>query len=585
MPFIGNELVISKLATVDNRMRFVSLLFYVFGLSYISLKYRKDDSFVTWSRQKKRLNSKLNKIVLEYCSCVSFMLTSVPENQTREYVYEILVGIIDRHMNSRQKIQLKSGKGARAEFCRKALINCFISELCFLIKTSGKLLKKYQIDGLGQGNVKKINIALQFPEHSFAIPEISLAKVEKGPVFSSFAEYYSNQSNEPLWALESYIRPSKKFEKKSTDDPNADFQSLCTRVRKQVDLTSAITDFLRLLFRLLILPVRYFFGRTPLLVLINQQRKWLLSRQIISLIRSCESASIEICDIYVMPFNDLGDLRYTEDLSQKLVTFSYSQNIFVFPNYSSLNKNLYSNTDFHVAMSDISLKSLLYTGRHAGYTNLIRQIKNIKADINSYFGQIFILDESENTDEEECPVFLGFEQNTGQDLDSNSRYIGVYELPPESSYTQYARAICGDKVCDISNIKLFLNDIAVLCEKGYSIIYKPKYSLTNYPSDYRVYLEELTEKYGSKFLLLSPYTMANQVFESCFLTISMPYTSTYYVAKALGNESIYYLPENAGQWHCNSTSQDMVFGLNELLDVVQSAQTSITFLTEVTHGQ
>jgi len=569
----------------SDAMTLKSLLYFVFGLTFLGLKYRhtEQDSFVAWSRRKKRLNMLMNKRVLEYCAGISYRIPGIPAEKLREYVYEIIVGIIDRHLLHRQTLYSDAAGINRQMYSDRAYRKCLMVELVELFKSSARVAKDFNALSYITRQEEPVNIAYQFPHHSFALADEANTAVDaEVPIYSSFGEYYSERTNAPLWALESYVRPSKRLETDGIEQSTG-FLKDCSMIGKSIRPVRALGRIVSFLFFLLLLPLQAWFRKVPLLILVNHLRKKQLSRQLLALLEKCQQSEIDVTSIYVMPFNDLGLLCYTKNWSDKVVTFSYSQNIFVFPGYSSLNEYTYRNDDFNDVLADISLKSMLYKGRHAGYTNITSSLKKIKKDINQRMGDIFAEDHS--VDEVERPVFLGFEFADLHAFENDQKYVGVYELPPESSETQYARAVCGDKLCDVANIKRFLQDISMLCEQGYSIVYKPKYSLVNYPVDYRQFLESLVAKYGKKFLLISPYTMASQIFSHCLLTISMPYTSTYYAAKASGNESVFYLPDTSAAWHHRSTFKDMVFGLDNLLKLVESIHSKSFKYAEASHGQ
>lgn len=447
-------------------------------------------------------------------------------------------------------------------------MRCILTEVTALLRATSRVLRSFSITAIDQLPTSGINLAYQFPEHAFTVSGTKPGEKGGRPVFSSFGDYYDNVSNLPLMSLDGYTRPSKQAESAGEFVEKHTPRLSRVPVSKRTDPLRAIWLLSVLCFRLTVMVFMALYNRAPFLILLNATRKWLFSVQVLRLLNNLGKNGIEVKNLYVMPFNDLGNLRYTNDLDDKIVTFSFSQNIFIFPAYSNLPRASYTSDDFNNAIADVSLTSMLYKGRHAGYTNLVHCIKTLKTDINDKFGPIF--DTSGTPDEKESPVFLGFESQDAGFADVTPDHIGVYELPPESLETQYSRSFCGDMLCCIDNVRSFLLDISALCDQGLKVIYKPKYSLKNYPEEYRELLEELTRKHPQSFQVANPYAMAEQLFDICFLTISMPYTSTYHVAKALGNPSVYYLPKSEEDWGCRRSSHEIVFGLPGLLKLARS---------------
>lgn len=92
----------------------------------------------------------------------------------------------------------------------------------------------------------------------------------------------------------------------------------------------------------------------------------------------------------------------------------------------------------------------------------------------------------------------------------------------------------------------FLEDIrVVLAELGRPMVFKHKRHLTGHAAHgrYRRYLSQLQGDSG--VVAIDPSIAASRVVECCAAVISMPFTSTALIARALGKPSIYYVPDVA----------------------------------------
>lgn len=146
--------------------------------------------------------------------------------------------------------------------------------------------------------------------------------------------------------------------------------------------------------------------------------------------------------------------------------------------------------------------------------------------------------------------------------------IAVFDVPPESMHQQLSRALIGDRTCDLEFIGKFLLDISeVVCNNNYRILFKPKYSLSNYSVEYQLLLTQIKEKWSDKFIILSPYTRMGALIELAEVCLSFPYSSSRVIGEEFGKRSFYYVSESYRsefETACAGSNINLIIGSDDL---------------------
>lgn len=399
---------------------------------------------------------------------------------------------------------------------------CIIYIICIFnfFKSSKELLYNYNLKK--SPNIKK-NIAIKFPQHSYSI--------SNNKNISSFGEYLNKKNTINIVSLDEYLRPSFLAGEKLCNSHSINRNIL----HKKIHLNNLFFSFKNLLK----IFSSYKKIGNPILISLVYFSDLFKQIKYMNFIRNLESNN-ELDTVYVLPFDNHFHLYQDESVKNKILVFNYAENFFLPPAptaYSYIGNKF----DLLNVINSFTINAFQYYGSPVGFTNVVSCLNNVKRHLNFFLYANF---EISNLVEEDKPCFLGYESHT---FNVDSKYIVVFDIPPESKNSQMANYLIGDPVAGIDFNKNFLLDIAqVGLSMGVSVVIKPKYSLKNYGDDYKLFLLHLIDRFG--VIILDPYVRSASVIEASVGVISAPYTSTNSFAKILNKNSCYYVPHKYNKY-------------------------------------
>ena len=145
---------------------------------------------------------------------------------------------------------------------------------------------------------------------------------------------------------------------------------------------------------------------------------------------------------------------------------------------------------------------------------------------------------------------LWYLKDKESDLVTGRFQVALFDVVPLPDEQQPFGAI--NNYYSVSTITRFVADVVELCqelehESGREISIRLKHKraprIGRHDSQYLSFLETLMAK-NSKFQLIDDQTNLFELLQQCHFSVSVPYTSTAYVAAFLGRQSIYYDPFN-----------------------------------------
>jgi hypothetical protein len=528
----------------------VTLLVFIFRVSYISLKYEKvkHKKFDRWVINKRRLNLIINTRIILWLSEYSRNKIS---NKGSQFIIDALLEIIEYHYKQRVLIYSISNKIPclkRSFFLIASISSVYVFNFIRLFFIVLRL--RLRCSGIHLENKnEKINIAIGFPTHAFSMFKKNDKDLGKGvevTVVSSFAEYltYISSNKNRLISYYEYQRPSKRnecFNNKYEEDELVDSYRRVI-VKPESNIAYFFKNMCKLLYGLYV--NRFDFRTGFSLFTVIYITKWIYSFSFDMQLNDLGLKYSNVENIYTLPFSNLGLLKYDNEISSKIISFSYSQNTTILPGRQVLNETgFFSEAELVDILADMPLWALSYSGSAVGFTAGYKSVNNIKKMFNEYLGCSFFI---KNTSwAKQIPLTLGYE-NSYDFLPfrkHDKKNILIFDLPPENRNKTLSRALFGDRFAEYDMVEKFISD-CVNCSigSGFRVILKPKYSLSNYEIKYRNLISELKSKYGDDFILLDPYIKLSVVFNVASGCINMPYTSTKLIADSSGVCSIYYLP-------------------------------------------
>jgi len=130
----------------------------------------------------------------------------------------------------------------------------------------------------------------------------------------------------------------------------------------------------------------------------------------------------------------------------------------------------------------------------------------------------------------------------------------------------------GNRVSDYEAIEEFLLESVNTCIlMGFSVLIKPKYSLSNYDDRYQSLINRLHTMYEDKVIIVNPYIRMELIMKTSEYCINLPYTSTKLVADGFDTPSVYYMPIKYKDIFIDGCkNQNIIFGKEKLKSFLRS---------------
>lgn len=559
-------------------LTFRVLLLLMFRVSFRALKISSNPTktFYEWSVDKERLSYLINRAVFKYIALEvksgNFKEQSVLNHQV---ALEAISSIFSEHLRQRLTvIRLISwcGLNKRKWFVLLSLLFITTSTLCKLIIASLRIGKAYSLnpDCLHNNTI----IAVGFPSHAFTLNnKIPTVATFYEDIYSSFGEYLyrSNRVGKlpTVISCDEYLRNSKKLE----CEPNKTLMCHDSISRLHARLRFHLLAYIADLFMSISWVIRNisFFQKSPL-VFIEAYKQYLRSLKWRRLLSQFKSNGIGVNGIYIGLFSfDLGDLRFDKNYRDKITTYSYSENILIPPSAVACG-NYKSTTKPHDYLRSLPLQAFTLTGNSIGCTESFELVERAKCSLlpNISRDNLFEFDNGLTRN----PCVMGYEELVGDINPYAGKTIAVFDVPPESNEVQIKRALLGDKTCDLEFISAYLGEISqAVNQTNARLIFKPKYSLSNYDSNYRSCISKMKHLLGDRFILLSPYVKLFDIFRYSDVCLSFPYTTTKTIADYCKIKSFYFVPAD---YRCAFESVvnegQIIIGVNNLIDVFRKSE-------------
>ena len=523
---------------IKSETAFLNLVIRVFFDVVIEAEYLTNKELVTL---KESANRRINRICKWYIA--SYTRTEVEKDKTLHVIGYIL----------RLLYEIRSYNYRRYSYLGKnILISICILKLRFRVII--RFLRSLKRIGLeyDHKNVKSNNliIAAELPVHSFNHVK------DSNVTCSSFAEYLVKEfgSDFCLLSLDEYVRKSKNNEKNL--DSSADIEVLPrTIIHRRHSFKAGLKDFFEILNNCAVKNLFSTYGCLKTIYFIDSLRyKRLLSEV------SCQY-------FYVMPFSDFN--YYPDEVSKKFTNVQYSENFIVPPFSLSSISNKFSSPSKEF-LGALNLSAL---GCGHSFIGFVSRYSKIYSEFLRYFFNFSSIEVPILT--KDIPLALGFESRFHFDS-KKCLYLVIFDNPPETKYVQLARSITGD-VCDSEDfVEKFLTEILeVAIKEGCRVMFKPKYSLSNYSNiSYSSFLSVIKAKYPNDLILLNPYVRLSDLVESCDILLNFPFTSTKTFGDCLSKKSYYYFPEkyyDCFEAYMDSWGSDLI-SKSELRNILTNTQ-------------
>ena len=529
---------------------------YIREISKISYGYLEkllDDKvdLLNWSAHKRDYCKKFNLSNIKYVRNFSHgRLDKINGNDFR-YTSEL----ITYHLECREKIfrfvKIFNKIYRKYIFYRLIKLNIFF-------KISKKILQSI----LKSGQIYKVpievgdarlDLAIGFPAHAF-----SIVKFEKNitkAVYSSLGEYlFQESSGAKILSIDEYERPSRlREEGKAVGAPQIN--------RSITYKYYSFVFFFEVMIGAIFFGFKKLFEGVEFSRVILDASEYINSRKYLKLINDLSKTKSKVNNIYLLPFDTrltfIGDFLREVNVSH----FNYSANVFIPPSrFWWCENDDFDTRKIDEVFEDFNFVLFQLNWGTVGFSNLKKLLDSVK-------NKIFFLDSEKKNIyiQPQIPVALGYEVVAPQ-IKKFKNSIAVFDVPPESLSGQIKRTFSADLMANFEAIKKFNEDILSLAKKhDIHVIFKPKYSLTNYSEEYKLLFNELSNKYGDQFELINPYTSMESISELVDMTISYPYTSSQPFFKKLGIRSVYYINEcYRSVFKSDSDHKDFVIGASEL---------------------
>jgi len=397
----------------------------------------------------------------------------------------------------------------------------------------------------------KFDLAIGFPIHAFEYSE----KYYSSSSCSSFGEYWILQNKDSKKALIS-ADEYKRHSLTASAEKESGRSLKRTKIKKNFSLTSGILRTRIVLFETAKYTVKFIWRSQEiaigLYVLFCHVKNFSISDFL--------DEHILIVDrIYRLPFTEDGGLMHKLKFKEKMYNFHYSSNFSEFPcrnnfkGYSKLSKYQVGDTE----LGQVTIGSWALFGNGVGFTDVCEYFFSVYA--NALNRELIV------PDYYYIPLALGYEVREPIQFDKKSQYIAVFDNSPETLDENFSLHLVGDIQSNINYLEEWLSDILELATKyEYRVLLKPKYSLSNYSSDYQNMIKDFSKRYSENIIVVDPYVSIREMLKGVDLSISVPMTSVKKLTQA-HIPSKYYTPFSGYSEYNNSYGiLDVLYGKQEL---------------------
>ncbi len=525
-------------------------------VSYIGIEksLEVESDFKKWCRIKARLTSETNRTIFLWLASQTAKSHGCEGGVYVQSLLDMMSSILLRHYKRRVVLYKLCQKFPRLErrlFLLLSLAFIFFDQVFQLAKSVAYLSVFYDITKYNLSN--RVDVALMFPAHAFSL-ETSLSRMSKADgkeclASPSLGEYIFRSTSIDkcdVLSIDEYERPSRRRESAGVYSSRKQCQDNVAQLPRKVLIHErSARKFVKRVPKLLSLLgelARNSLFRPCLFIYHMELARWRLRGVALDdLLINLSRQNISVGRIFVAPFNELGVNRLSGVYKDLYVGYSYSTNIFIPPlhgNYTAGSQM----PGINEILADLEVGALYLTGPAIGFDGVYDVVDRIKSRLNKLFH--ICLPISGKVRCEDKPFMMGFEKHLEEGLRRDRNLIAVFDVPPESRETQLSRALVGDRICDYSIIEEFLvQTISACVSAGFSVVYKPKYSLSNYEPRYLMFLENLRKEYTDKLIIVDPYVNLIELSRILLGAINIPYTSTKIVVERLGKPSIYFVPD------------------------------------------
>lgn len=520
------------------------LLCYIINISYIAIYKTENINFIGWTKVKNRINYLINSKIIKWVSTNSY---NSPYNLGDQFVLDSIIELIFIHY--RQRVTVYKFVQKIPWFRRKLFVQICLFLIFFVLL--GKLFRELMSNIYYFKKIpytgKKINISIKFPQHSF-----NLARNYNSDKFYSFGEYLTlNHPNEQIISIDEYVRQSKKNELTSQS------KKLLNLIRfKPTKVKNLIRSFFRI-FNVIFQLFREKKLNGAIFLKLIYFRKYFYKYNFNNMLSDLGLSNSNIKNIFILPFADVGLLKYDHEYHKKFIAYSYSQNSLIMP--SPKLEDIDTNLRIFQYMQ---LYPLILTENSYGFTSIYNSVAKIKKKLNKGFSlslQIPSVTQSEN------PVTLGYENiNFPRSIENQllkRPIVAIFDNPPITHDVAISISTTGEKTCGYKFIENFILDtVEISILNGFSIIMKPKYSLSNYNDSYSNFLKSIKKKYKNKIIIAEPYLRIGEIVKHSFCSIHIPYTSTKMIFENSNISSVFYVPEKYRLGFENNNATCIVYG-------------------------
>ena len=524
--------------------------------------------FNRWPTVKRRLNLLINTAVFEYLSQLSDHHSG---KLSEQFVVEAISEMLLYHYKKRLilfKICDWVPFNRRMVFALLSLLLAYFQEINRFIFSVSKL--RYYYKPINQNFDKKINIVLGFPRHAFSIQNRDKNNKSQR-MFSSFGEYLNTMSQKgELFSVYEYVRPSKVAEKHIELNDNNVKEYPRKKISPGINWRIFFYRIIKLIYHYIkihpSIPVSNF------LLKIIYVRKWFFSFDYKNIVKAIGVTEDNIEAIYVLPHADTGLLNYNGKETHKIIIYNYAANVIGFPGqYFFCLKNPILRTELKNILADIPLSAFKLNGYPIGFTDIFSQLDCVRQALNDYMGCLLPLPNFIR--ETQIPMLLGYESlsfNHSNNLPKNC--VAIFDDGPNTRREQLSMSLMGNRVSDYEAIEEFLLESVNTCIlMGFSVLIKPKYSLSNYDDRYQSLINRLHTMYEDKVIIVNPYIRMELIMKTSEYCINLPYTSTKLVADGFDTPSVYYMPIKYKDIFIDGCkNQNIIFGKEKLKSFLRS---------------
>jgi hypothetical protein len=548
----------------------ISLFCKIYKLSFYAIQKHKEAEFAEWIAAKAKVNADVNTLVFTYLSrkCRNKGFSGNAYHQ--QFYLDVITALYQRHVAARMPVYNFAYVFPvlqRQLFVAGCLVQTLVQLLIRWIKTLFRF--RFFVEWETSTAAEQVDICIGFPHHAFACEE----NKAPGACAKSFAEYYQaivrarEQNNNRLVSVDEYQRHSRKHEIHEATSDTLKLPRITTvAVRRSWGPGKTYAAARK--------AHKQFFSRfesyNPFL-LVAYLEQWHQQKRYEKLLLTLVGKDTRVQRIYMMFGHPIGLLKYDPLYAAQIHVFSYSQNVFGLPakRFSESMSRPFADISAEDIMEECELPAFsFYMNNACAFTEHLRVINTCKTYINSRF-LLQLQDHVER--EENTPSNLGYESFLTVDTKTD-KFILLFDIPLEAGQTDLHRCIIGDKTVKPAFIEPFYEDIfSVAQTHNYKIILKPKYSLAS-PActpQYRSLVQALEKRMNGNCIIADPYNNIRPGSNAFSLSISFPFTSTYYTMADVTDRSVYYVPDGFRSFFSGQMEGKLVIGRHELENIIK----------------